>query len=219
MGLRYRCLVLDHDDTAVNSTEHIHYPIYRELMAQKRPELEEKLDLNGFISMNNEKGVTRHYFEDLGFSEEEWKEAFEMWKNHELRKTIPDFYDGFIDILRKYRDDGGFIAVVSHSDEKAIRMHYSHFPEVMPDEVYGATGDGTKNKPYTWPLDQLMEKHGFDATDIVVVDDLMPGIEMAKKVGATTIGVGWSHNVNKDLKENCDYFCDKVGELEQYLYD
>ena len=32
MGLRYKCLVLDHDDTVVNSTATVHYPCFVEYM-------------------------------------------------------------------------------------------------------------------------------------------------------------------------------------------
>ena len=37
--LRYRCLVLDHDDTTVDSTRSVTYPQFREAMAHFRPEI------------------------------------------------------------------------------------------------------------------------------------------------------------------------------------
>ena len=36
---RYRCLVLDHDDTSVQSTPTVHYPAYVETMRRLRPQL------------------------------------------------------------------------------------------------------------------------------------------------------------------------------------
>ena len=35
--LRYPCLVLDHDDTVMDSTAHIHYPAFLDEMQQMRP--------------------------------------------------------------------------------------------------------------------------------------------------------------------------------------
>ena len=37
--LRYRCLVLDHDDTTVDSTRAVNYPQFLEALARYRPEL------------------------------------------------------------------------------------------------------------------------------------------------------------------------------------
>ena len=37
--LKYPCLVLDHDDTTVNSTATVHYPAFVEFMKIYRPDL------------------------------------------------------------------------------------------------------------------------------------------------------------------------------------
>ena len=36
--MRYKCLVLDHDDTVVNSTATIHYPCFCEFLKEVRPQ-------------------------------------------------------------------------------------------------------------------------------------------------------------------------------------
>ena len=38
--LRYPCLILDHDDTSVNSTRAVNYPQFREALAHFRPGME-----------------------------------------------------------------------------------------------------------------------------------------------------------------------------------
>ena len=35
--MRYKCLVLDHDDTLVNSTATIHFPCFCEFLKEVRP--------------------------------------------------------------------------------------------------------------------------------------------------------------------------------------
>ncbi len=37
MSLRYRCLVLDHDDTVVDSTATIHHPCFQAFLDEVRP--------------------------------------------------------------------------------------------------------------------------------------------------------------------------------------
>lgn len=39
--MRYKCLVLDHDDTAVKSTPELHYPSFRLIMEELRPDARE----------------------------------------------------------------------------------------------------------------------------------------------------------------------------------
>ncbi len=38
--MKYKCLVLDHDDTVVKSTPTIHYPSFIEAMKELRPQME-----------------------------------------------------------------------------------------------------------------------------------------------------------------------------------
>lgn len=38
--MRFRCLLLDHDDTTVRGTEEVHYPAHVESLRQLRPDLE-----------------------------------------------------------------------------------------------------------------------------------------------------------------------------------
>ena len=56
--LRVKCLVLDHDDTAVKSTPEINYPSFKRALAVLRPEVE--LTFESFTELN-----FIHGFEDL----------------------------------------------------------------------------------------------------------------------------------------------------------
>ena len=54
-ALRYRCLVLDHDDTTVNSTATVHYPAFVEFMKIYRPDL--SMTLEEYFRYNFDPGV------------------------------------------------------------------------------------------------------------------------------------------------------------------
>ncbi len=218
MASRYRCVVADHDDTAVDSTRLIHHPIYLEIMELLRPDAE-PLDLHGFITMNRNGGIRKYYLDDLGFDEDEWESAYRHWVEHPLRDMTPRFYDGYLDVMERFKSEGGIYAVVSHSNEGPIRRHYEEATDgsFILDEVIGSE-NGTKNKPDPWPLDMMMEKYALSPDDIVVVDDLDPGIDMAVKRDVDTIGVGWSHYNPEGFKEKCKYYTDDVNELERILF-
>jgi hypothetical protein len=38
MALTYRCILIDHDDTAVDSTALVHYPAHLEALRELRPQ-------------------------------------------------------------------------------------------------------------------------------------------------------------------------------------
>lgn len=50
MSLRYRCLVLDHDDTVVDSTATIHHPCFQAFLDEVRPGA--RIDLETYLLEN-----------------------------------------------------------------------------------------------------------------------------------------------------------------------
>jgi phosphoglycolate phosphatase/pyrophosphatase PpaX len=218
MDRKYDCLVLDHDDTNVDSTAHIHHPIYLELMAEMRPEIT-PLDLDGFIEINMNGGVKPHYMNDLKFTNQEWEYAFKLWKEHPQRQIIPTFYEGIIDVINDFRNDGGLITVVSHSNAEAIAMHFQHYNIQQPDRIIGATNNSNHNKPHAWPLEQIMQQYNLQPNQLVVVDDLAPGIEMAEKVGVDTIAAGWGHKNPTSFNERCTFYAPTVKDLRDIIFN
>ena len=55
--LKYKCLVLDHDDTVVDSTASIHYPSFLAYVAEYRPHLLENYDRDTFYRKNFDPGI------------------------------------------------------------------------------------------------------------------------------------------------------------------
>lgn len=57
--------------------------------------------------------------------------------------------------------------------------------------------------------------------ELVMVDDLKPGKDMADSCGVDFIAVGWAHSVPKIveyMKENCPNYCSTVEELKKILF-
>ena len=62
----------------------------------------------------------------------------------------------------------------------------------------------------------------FPYEDILVVDDLKPGYDMAKGAGVDIAAAGWAHSVPEIvsfMSENCEYFCKTIDELRKVLFD
>ena len=81
MGLmRYRCLVLDHDDTTVNSTPCIHYPAFRAILERVRPGVEYSQE--EFLTKNFAPGLGDLYTKELGFTpQEDLREQLEILRD------------------------------------------------------------------------------------------------------------------------------------------
>ena len=68
--MKYKCLVLDHDDTVVNSTATIHYPCFIEYLEKTKPERAGDYTLQEYFLKNFHPGVEWLFLEDVGLSEE-----------------------------------------------------------------------------------------------------------------------------------------------------
>ncbi|MBI9105571.1 MAG: HAD family hydrolase [Spirochaetales bacterium] len=219
--MKYKCLILDHDDTSVRSTKEIHHPAHVETIKRMRPGTR-AVDLDTWFLKNFNPGIMEFLTDELGFSEEEMKEEFAIW--HEFNKaSVPHFFDGIIELIKDFQGRGGIVAVVSHSEAGMIKQHYKvNGRSVMPDMIFGWDDDPSKRKPAIWPVEQIKSKYGFAPEDILMVDDLKPGLIMAKNASVPIAGAGWGHSIpeiESYMREHCDYYFSSVSELSALLKD
>jgi phosphoglycolate phosphatase/pyrophosphatase PpaX len=65
--MKYKCLILDHDDTAVKSTPDIHYPSFVEALKSLRPEKD--ISLADFVTYCFNPGFSKLCKDIMKFSE------------------------------------------------------------------------------------------------------------------------------------------------------
>ena len=194
MALRFRCLLLDHDDTAVKSTEEIHYPAHLESLRVLRPEkkppsIEEWL-------LANFHGIMSYLEGELKLTTAEMERELEIWRGFTASRQ-PEFFPGFLETLAEFRRNGGKVAVISHSEENVIAAHYRRATDSMsfPDLIFGWTNDQERRKPSPWPVRQALTHFGLEPSEALIVDDLKPGILMSQAAGVPFAAAGWSHRV------------------------
>ncbi|MCR5481936.1 MAG: HAD family hydrolase, partial [Clostridia bacterium] len=156
--LRYKCVVLDHDDTAVMSSKELHYPAFCEIMEKMRPG-SHKYTFEEFMKFCFEPGFSVYLQEKYGFTDAEFDEEFQIWKDYIKDKT-PDFYPGFLELVKELQELGAYICVVSHSEKAEIVRHYAE-NGVKPDLVYGWELPPEQRKPFAYPMEQIMLKLGM----------------------------------------------------------
>ncbi len=217
MKLRYRCLILVHDDTVVKSTPNIHYPSFIEALEVLRPDVQ--LTLEEFVSYCFSPGFTELCKDVLNFNEEEQAYQQKIWKNYTKSKS-PDFYEGFPELIREYKSLGGIITVVSHSEREQIERDYKVNCNLIPDLVFGWELLEHQRKPNPYPIIEIMKRYNLSESEVVVVDDLKPGLVMAKSCNIPFIGAGWSKKSDEIInymKANSDYYFSSVKALKDFI--
>lgn len=217
--------MIDHDDTAVDSTPIIHHPAHLEQMKQLGRS-HQASSLNEWFRINFHPGLTVHLEETLKLSKEENILCYNIWRDFTTTK-FPPFFPGMLKLLNKFKAGGGIIVVVSHSEPDIITSHYkqqTEYPDLMPHRVFGWNGNRKENKPNTWPVQETIKQFSLEKKEILVVDDLKPGIIMAIKAGVDSAGVGWSQSheiqeIKTDLSGICTYYLEKVDALERLIFN
>jgi beta-phosphoglucomutase-like phosphatase (HAD superfamily) len=239
MGLRYRCILIDHDDTAVDSTAAIHYPAHLDALAQLRPG--RKPPTREQWLLLNFHGIMDYLEGELRMTPAELERELEIWRSW-THAHVPPFFPGFLDLLKDYHRAGGRVAVISHSEAGVIEGHYraaagglgaaagglgaaagapdAADPPFLPDLIFGWVADANHRKPSPWPVGEALRLFGLPAREALVVDDLKPGVLMARAAGVDFAAAGWSHRVEeieRYMREQAVAYCAGIQDLRALL--
>ena len=218
--MRYKCLVLDHDDTVVNSTATIHFPCFCAFLQEVRPNAK-NYTLEDYFRKNFEPGIIPFFTEEIGLSPEELDYEYRFWQNY-VKPRVPAVFPGMREILERHKRLGGLIAVVSHSVKDAIVRDYRENGLPEPDAVYGWDLPAAQRKPEPWALYDIMKRFSLDAGDLLMLDDLKPGYDMARAAGVSFAAAGWAYDVpeiESFMRKNCDFYFKTVPEFGAFLQE
>lgn len=216
--MKYKCLILDHDDTVTMSTPNIHYPSFVEALKVLRPNTE-LLTLEEFVCNCFSPGFSELCRDILEFNKEEQEYQYKIWTSY-TKSKIPDFYPGFAKFIQDFKNAGGIICVASHSESKQIKRDYMTNCGIIPDKIFGWDLEEDKRKPNPFPIEETMRLFNLNNEDILVVDDLKPGLDMAKTCNVDFASAGWSHlipEIIEYMKENSSYYLTSVTELRDLV--
>ena len=217
--MKYRCLVFDHDDTTVNSTATIHHPCFQRFLEDYYPGRE--CSLEKYFLKNFSPGFLPMCREDYGMDERMIEIEGRYWQEY-VQTRIPDAYPGIRGIMERHRESDGILTVISHSFRNNILRDYraNHLPE--PDLVFGWEMPPEKRKPAAWPLQEIMNRFDLKPEELLMIDDLKPGYDMARKCGVPFAAAGWANDIpeiENFMRANCSLYFKKVSDLEAYLFE
>lgn len=217
--LKYPCLVLDHDDTVVQSELTVNFPYFLLTLDSFRPgatiSAEEYADgcyRMGFANMCRQR---------FSFTEQEILEEYMGWKEY-IKTHIPDPFPGIGDVIRKQKALGGKVCVVSHSCNENITRDYSRNFGILPDEIFGWDLPEELRKPNDYALKVIMETYGFSPQELLVVDDMKLAYTMAKKQQVPIAFAAWGRKncpaICEEMRRICDFSFDTPQEFGNFLF-
>lgn len=218
--LKYKCLVLDHDDTVVQTEKAIGYPYFRDYIQKIRPGY--TLTYQQYVNDCNNMVFADMCRSRWNFTEEELLEEYLGWKDYALNHT-PPIFPGIDGIIRRQKESGGLVCVVSLSSRDNIRRDYDIHFGIQPDAIYDYDLPEHKRKPTPYPLLDIMERFHLSPQDILVVDDMKLAWQMAHPLHVPIAFAAWGKlefpELSQEMRQICDYTFETTAELETFLFD
>jgi phosphoglycolate phosphatase/pyrophosphatase PpaX len=217
--LKYPCLVLDHDDTVVKSEITVNYPCFLESLEKFRPG--ETMGYQEFVSWCFRYEFTEFLRIKYGFTDAELFEEYTMWQTYS-KTRIPPAYDGIREIILEQKRRGGLVCVASLSSKENILRDYREHIGIEPDMIFSCNDPKDQRKPNPYPLQTIMKTYGLSPTEVLMVDDLKTGYEMASAAGVPIAFAAWSRLSNPDVMEQMEKLCDHsfhtTEDLRNFLF-
>lgn len=217
---KYRCLVLDHDDTVVQSMKTLSYPFWCMELELFRPGITQSLE--DYILECHNRGFASLCRDCFHFTDEELKKEHEMWMEYIMTHT-PDPYPGIAEIIHRQKAEGGMICVVSHSHaDNILRDYRTHFG-LEPDAVYGWELPPHQRKPNPYPLEDIMRRYSLKPEEILVVDDMKLACQMAEPLEIGVAYSGWNGleipEIEEEMRSMCTYSFESTEKLYNFLFE
>ena len=129
------------------------------------------------------------------------------------RETKYEFFPGALDYVKRLRDAGIPMAIVTSSDRKKMQSLYSQYPEFPTLFNHIITGDMvTKAKPDPDCFLMGAKMLGLDIKDCIVLEDSRNGLIAGRSSGARVIGVATTLSTEA-VSQLSDMTVDAVSQL------
>ena len=218
--LKYPCLVLDHDETVVQSEKTIGFPCFCQTLSRLRPE--RTITLDEYVKGCHELGFVDMCRQWFDFTDAEMREEYNDWMEY-VKIHVPDPFPGIEKIIHKQKECGGLLCVVSHSSSRNISRDYETHFGLQPDAIYGCDYPKEHQKPNPYPLINIMEQYHLKPEELLVVDDMKLACQMAQPVNVPVAFAAWGKQdfpeIAREMRELCDHSFETTEELYRFLFE
>lgn len=218
--LKYKCLVLDHDDTVVQSEATVNHPCFCRFLEQYKPGM--TISLEDYVNDCNQITFIDMCRSRFAMTDEELHFEYQFWKDY-AASHIPAPFAGLRELLHDFRQAGGVICVSSMAAQENILRDYRTHYALEPDRIFGWDLPEEYRKPHPYALQQIQKEFGFLPEDILVVDDMKFAVPMARSAGCEIAFAGWGRKdfpaICEEMENLCDYSFYSTEELKKFLFE
>lgn len=216
---KFSCLVLDHDDTVVQSEATVNYPCFCRFLERFRPGI--VYSYSDYLADCSQMDFTQLCRVRFSMTEAELEEEYRFWKDY-AQTHIPEPYPGMKRLLHACREAGIRLCVSSMSSRETILRDYRTHYALEPDLIFGWELPPQHRKPSPYAPEHIMAHFGLPAEQLLLVDDMPFAVPMARAAGCPIAFAGWGRQafpqLLQQMKQLCDYSFSSVAELENFLF-
>lgn len=218
MKLRKKCIILDHDDTVIDSQESIHYPLFVAVLKELRPHVA-PISFEQFIDLSNKLGFTKMCRLVYHFTPDEILYEYEHWKKH-VEHMIAPTYAGLESILQRFVQAGGIIVVYTMNAKHNVLNDYARLFNMIPHAIIAHDQYSILRKPYRLSLLQTLSDLNVSVKDCVFVDDSPLVVALKDRLNIEFLAASWAKSAHALWESNTDVtVLYHPEQLAHYLFD
>jgi len=173
------------------------------------------MTLKEYFKINHNPGFLEYLFNTFG--EKDCVEMGQFWEEEVRKYPSPQFQPGMVEFLKDFTSQGGKFSVISLGYEGMIKKALDE-QGLKADYITGFTEDETKRKPAPYPAREALRLMKLKPEDCLLVDDMSPGLEMARTVGVKPCLATWINPVLLEEVEDDVIITPTVSALRQEVF-
>ena len=214
--MRYRFLFFDLDGTLLNTLDDLRDAVNTVLTRHHMPEITPEQTA---AFLGNGAGHLIRCAVPAGTPEEQEKEILaeyrRYYQEHCQIRTAP--YPGIPEMLKKLKDAGCVMAVVSNKPDAAVKELNRHFFKELLVSAIGES-DEVRRKPAPDTVFEAMRQTEADPGSSVYIGDSEVDIQTARNAGLPCISVAWGFRTKNELEAaGAQIIAGNAAELERLL--
>ncbi len=213
--MKYQTLILDFDGTLADTKESILQTMKFVAQHFNIREVDEEL-IKSLIGLPLKTTFEKAFSMEQGLIEE----ATGIYRKHynDIAIDTISLFEGVKDTLSHFHQKGIHLTIASSKGKEALIkiLKKQHIYDLF--SFVGGEQDARNKKPAPDIVNLIMDRHGYQPSECLVVGDTVFDIEMGQRAYVDTCGVTYGNNTSAELNEQKpDYIIDSFKDLSEVL--
>lgn len=210
-----KAVIFDLDGTLLDTSYDIHTVINTSLKQFNLPQICYE-DTLKFVGNGAKKLVERAVGERTDMLQDIYSDYSERFANCDNEQTC--LYPEEAETLKKFKDAGILLAIVSNKPQRAIERVYAKYLSNFNFNIVLGQTEYYPLKPNPASTNHILSELGVNCDECLFVGDGETDVQTAKAAGVKCVSVLWGFRCKEQLKEaGAENFIEKFSELERYV--